>query len=244
MTARGAAAEHRPQGGRVLIVESDPQLGRAIVEQLTADAYQAELAQSAEHARVRAGASAPSLVVLGDLGSPRGALDLLEEIREPDRAGIPWEPETPVVVIGPRAREPDVLRAFDAGADDYLARPPGYLELRARLRAILRRAAGAGGPGPALKVGELAIDLRRHSVSIHGRAVDLRRQEFHLLVHLAREPERVFAKDELLQAVWGYRSSGSTRTLDSHASRLRRKLGSHGAGRWVINVRGVGYRLT
>jgi DNA-binding response OmpR family regulator len=73
--------------------------------------------------------------------------------------------------------------------------------------------------------------------------VDLRRQEFHLLVHLAREPERVFGKDELLRAVWGYRSSGSTRTLDSHASRLRRKLDVDGTRRWVINVWGVGYRL-
>ncbi len=243
MTLRAAAVDHRPQGGRVLVVESDPELGRAIVEQLTADAYRAELARSAEHARIRAGASAPSLVVLGDLGSPRGALELLEEIREPDLAGVPWEPQTPVVVIGPRAREADLLRAFDAGADDYLARAAGYLELRARLRAILRRAAGAGGPGPALQVGALAIDLRRHSASIHGHAVDLRRQEFHLLVHLAREPERVFAKDELLRAVWGYRSSGSTRTLESHASRLRRKLDVDGTRRWVINVWGVGYRL-
>lgn len=241
MTAR-TAAEHRPQGGRVLVVESDPQIGRAIVEQLTADAYRAELARTAEHARIRAAAGTPSVVILGDLGSPRGALELLEEMRDPDVAGAPWAAETPVMVIGPCALEPDVLRAFDAGADDYLAWPARYLELRARLRAILRRA-GRTGSGTGLGVGALAIDLRAHSASIHGNAVDLRRQEFHLLVYLAREPERVFGKDELLRAVWGYRSSGSTRTLDSHASRLRRKLDVDGTRRWVINVWGVGYRL-
>ena len=80
-------------------------------------------------------------------------------------------------------------------------------------------------------------------MTIDGQAVDLRRQEFELLVHLAREPQRVFRKDELLRALWGYRSSGTTRTLDSHASRLRRKLDLDGDRRWVINVWGVGYRL-
>jgi DNA-binding response OmpR family regulator len=81
-------------------------------------------------------------------------------------------------------------------------------------------------------------------VSVAGRGVELRRMEFDLLVHLAREPERVFAKEELLRAVWQYRSGGSTRTLDSHASRLRRRLDPDDAQRWVINVWGVGYRLT
>ena len=81
-----------------------------------------------------------------------------------------------------------------------------------------------------------------HAVSVYGVSIRLRRLEFELLVHLATDPERVFAKQELLRAVWGYRSSGSTRTVDSHASRLRRKLEEHG-GRWVINEWGVGYRL-
>jgi DNA-binding response OmpR family regulator len=152
MTARGAAAEHRPQGGRVLVVESDPQIGRAIVEQLTADAYQAELARTAEHARIRAAGGAPSVVVLGDLGSPRGALELLEEMRDPDVAGSPWAAETPVMVIGPCALEPDVLRAFDAGADDYLARPARYLELRARCGpSFAVREEAEAGPGSELE---------------------------------------------------------------------------------------------
>lgn len=241
MTAPQATAAHAPP--RVLIVESDPDIGPAIVEQLTADAYRAELALTAEHARVRAAASPPGVVVIGDLGSPRGALELLEEIRRDADASAPWCRQTPVVLIGPRAQELDVLRAFDAGADDYLARPAGYLELRARLRAILRRASSSAGHARSLRVGPLSIDTGARSASLHGQAVELRRQEFRLLVHLAREPERVFAKDELLRALWGYRSSGATRTLDSHASRLRRKLGAQDGRRWVINVWGVGYRL-
>jgi DNA-binding response OmpR family regulator len=225
------------------VVESDPDHGRAIVEQLVADGYWAELARTAEHARILAGASAPELAVLGDFDSPRGALELLEEIRESDRADAPWVPELPAIVIGSQAQELAVLRAFEAGADDFLARPARYLELRARLRAILRRSDSVAGRRRPLQVGPLAINPGAHLVSLRGQTVDLRRLEFELLVHLAGDPERVFGKDELLRAVWGYRSSGSTRTVDSHASRLRRKLDLDGSRRWVINVWGVGYRL-
>ena len=123
MTRGSASAEQRVGGEQMLVVDGDPRLGPAIVEQLIADGYQAELARTAEHARVRARAGAPRLVVLGDLDPPRGALDLVEEISQSDRADTPWEADTPVIVIGSRARKLDMLRAFELGADDYLARP-------------------------------------------------------------------------------------------------------------------------
>jgi DNA-binding response OmpR family regulator len=229
--------------GPILVVESDRMLGDAIVEQLLADGFSVELARTAEHARILAGTSTPRLAVLGWLDTPRGALGLLDEIRRPGATGTPWDQALPAIVVGARARELDMLRAFEAGADDFLARPATYLELRARLRAILRRTAAAQDHPPVIEAGPLRIDTHTHLVSVEARRVELRRMEYELLVHLAREPERVFARDELLRAVWQFRSGGSTRTLDSHASRLRRKLAPDDPQRWVINVWGVGYRL-
>jgi DNA-binding response OmpR family regulator len=227
----------------ILVVESDASLGEAIVEQLTADGYRAVLARSAEHARILAARRVPKLAVIGDLEEPRDALELLGEIREEDREHAPWSGELPVIMVSSRAQELDVLRAFEAGADDFLARPARYLELRARLRAVLRRSERVTGRGRLLQVGPLAIDVDAHAVSLHGQHLDLRPLEYELLVQLASAPDRVFGKEELLRSVWGYRSCAATRTVDSHASRLRRKLDVDESGRWVINVWGVGYRL-
>jgi DNA-binding response OmpR family regulator len=226
----------------ILIVESERELGCAIAEQLVADGYRVALARTAEHARVLARASSPKLALLGSLDGPRGALQLLEEIRGAD-GDATWDRALPAIVVGRQAQELDMLRAFEAGADDFLGRSGRYLELRARLRAVLRRADAEAKPAQVLDVGALRIDMRARSTTLDGSAVDLRRLEFDLLLALARDPRRVFAKEELLRVVWGYRAPGSSRTLDSHASRLRRKLDSSGDARWVINVWGIGYRL-
>jgi DNA-binding response OmpR family regulator len=230
----------------VLVVEHDERIARPLVEQLVADGYRARLARTTEHARVLARADPPHLALLGELETPRAALELLAEIRGGPlaRPGAPnpWPAGLPVIVMSPQAEQPDLLRAFDAGADDFLVRPPGYLELRARLRALLTRTAG-DRDSRRVDVGPLAIDLHAHAVNLHGRPLRLRRLEYELLVYLAGEPRRVFAKGELLRAVWGYPVPVSTRTLDSHSSRLRRKLRVEGDEQWVVNVRGVGYRL-
>jgi DNA-binding response OmpR family regulator len=230
----------------ILVIESDAVLGAEIVEQLAADGYRTELAHTVEHARALAAQRVPKLAVIGDLDSPCGALELLREIREADQECAYWARELPIIVLSSQAQELDMLRAFEAGADDFLARPAGYLALRAHLRAVLHRCEGRAGRERPLQIGALAIDVSAHVVSLHGQRLDLRRLEYELLLQLATAPDRVFSKGELLRSVWGYRSNAATRTVDSHASRLRRKLveaDAHPPGRWVVNVWGVGYYL-
>lgn len=148
----------------------------------------------------------------------------------------------PIIVLGRADSDPvDRVRAFDGGCDDYVARPFHYEELLARIRAVLRRVSPAASE--LVTVGDLLIDRAARRVTVGGAAVALAAKEYDLLVKLASEPARVFTKEQLLRDVWGFRSLGRTRTLDSHASRLRRKLAAAG-GDFVRNVWGVGYSLT
>jgi DNA-binding response OmpR family regulator len=150
--------------------------------------------------------------------------------------------DVPIIVLGRPDSDPvDRVRAFAGGCDDYVGRPFHYEELLARIRAVLRRVAPP--PGERMQVGELVIDRAARRVTVAGAGVALAAKEYDLLVKLASEPARVFTKEQLLREVWGFRSLGRTRTLDSHASRLRRKLAAAG-GDFVRNVWGVGYSLT
>ena len=224
----------------VVVCEDDDPTRELLCDHLTADRYRVLPAPSASDALRLCGYNQPDLMVL-DLGLPDAAgIEVLREIRQADGATGRFDPGLPVIVLSGRSSEADRIRGFAAGADDYVVKPFHYPELAARVAAVLRRRAGRR-EGP-LRVGDLVVDSVTRRVRVGEREVNLANKEFALLRALASEPRRVFTKDELLRDVWGYRSQGRTRTLDSHASRLRRKLDPDGT-RFVFNCWGVGYRL-
>jgi DNA-binding response OmpR family regulator len=168
-------------------------------------------------------------------------LDLCRRLREGE-PGRRWNRNIPVIVLAPAEADPvDRVRALERGADDVLARPIAYVELVARIRAVLRRTSPA--PGDVIDAGEIVVDKRTRQVLVRRVPVKLAGKEFELAAKLASEPSRVWTKDELLRDVWGFRSAVATRTVDSHASRLRRKLRLADDDRFVVNAWGVGYRL-
>lgn len=167
--------------------------------------------------------------------------DLCRSLREGE-PGRTWDRGVPVILLAPEEADPvDRLRAFERGADDVLERPFAYDELLARIRAILRRTLPS--PLDRIEVGELLVDRPTRSVTLRGERVALAGKEFELLCALAAEPRRVLKKAELLRDIWGFRAHTRTRTLDSHASRLRLKLCRGPDDRYVVNQWGVGYKL-
>lgn len=176
-----------------------------------------------------------------ELVPPHGRFDLVlaGDVDEVDR----WAHRAPVIVLGPvEADALDRVHAFRRGCDDYVPQPFDYQELVERIRAVLRRVRPRV---PQLVVaGPVRIDVQTRDVRVGGARVQLAQKEYELLLRLAREPERVFTKAELLHDVWQYRAAARTRTLDSHASRLRRKLREAGGQAHLVeNVWGVGYKL-
>jgi DNA-binding response OmpR family regulator len=227
----------------VLVVDDEPHILSFLAENLTTDDFIVHAAPSVAHARSKLGACRPDLVLL-DVGLPDGSgFELCRQIRASDPLTVRFDPTVPVIMLTARAEEVDRVRGFHRGADDFVPKPFHYPELVARMHALLRRTLPHGGRD-VLQVAGVNLDLASREVFVDGQPVTLSAKEFLLLAALAREPRRVFRKQELLESVWGFRSHGTTRTLDSHASRLRIKLRAACPDRaYIDNVWGVGYRF-
>lgn len=224
----------------VVVCEDDTTTLELLCDNLLADRFGVLPAPTASDALRLCRYKQPDLMLL-DLTLPDASgLDVLREIREADGVVSRFDPRLPVIVLTGRGASEDRVRGLEFGADDYLVKPFAHAELRARIMAVLRRVEQRRS-GP-IRVGEIVVDPARWRAWVGRREVKLSKKEFSLLRVLAADPHRVFSKRELLGEVWGYRTPTKTRTLDSHASRLRRKLDPEQA-RFVINCWGVGYRL-
>jgi DNA-binding response OmpR family regulator len=225
----------------VLLADSEPQFRSLLERQLTVAGFAVVEAGAGSEALTLAEQASPDLVLVGNELPDASAAEICRRLREGE-PGRKWNRTVPVIVLG--GAESDAVervQAFERGCDDYLTQPFHHQELVARIRAVLRRA--APDSRQLLVAGEIELDRQTRRVTVAGERVFLAAKEFELLGKLASAPYRVFSKEELLREVWGFRSIGRTRTVDSHASRLRRKLVRPGAGPFVINEWGVGYRL-
>ncbi len=225
----------------ILLVEDDDATRTFLADNLTADGYELLVAATAADGLRLAETRYPDLAVI-DVGLPDATgLALLDRVRRSDGVASRVDGDLPVIVLSGRAGELDRIRGFQRGADDYVTKPFSYGELRARISALLRRAE-IRRRGGRVRVGPIELDPTARLVRVHGERVDLSQKEFGLLSALIKDPTRVVTKDELMRGVWGCRSMGTSRTLDSHACRLRQKLAVKG-DRFIVNVWGVGYRL-
>jgi len=227
----------------VLVVEDDSTIRDVVTYQLTRAGHEVVAVADGMQGLERFRSVKPDLVVL-DLMLPNlPGLDLLRIIRNEDA--------TPVIVISARDSEPDRLTGFDLGADDYLTKPFSVRELLARVAVALRRRSAdsdiRAGERPASQLvdaGAISIDVERHEVFRQGVPVELAPKEFELLVYLARHPNQVCTRDQILESVWGYNYGGETRTVDVHVHWLRQKLEDEPSRpTHLLTVRHYGYKF-
>ena len=222
---------------RVLLVDPDKRITAFLAEQLVPDDYTPVVCAAADVGDVTETIEA---VVLGDLPDRRATLAILDALRSGD---FPLAPDTPAIVLTRFQSAVDVIRAFEHGADDVIAKPFEYVLLRTRLDALLRRHLRKRGHARVMRVADLMIDTHARTVRLGGCEIAVTGREFSLLCHLATEPERVFTKAELIDAVWHLPPACRTRTVDSHVCRLRQKLAVNGDQSWLRNEWGIGYAL-
>ena len=214
----------------VLLVVGQGRRNEALAEDLQLDGYQIRHACDPAQLRARCAPGEVDLIILGPAPDQAASLDVLRALRAGE-LHPEVNPGMRVLWVTTTGAIAEVLRAFETGADDVVRAPFIYTEVLARVRALLRR--NLENTPEVLRYGALEINPATHQATFGLTPLDLCRQEYALLAHLAGEPDRVFTKDELLRDVWGFRSQSTTRTVDSHACRLRCKLARAGAEGWV-----------
>jgi DNA-binding response OmpR family regulator len=229
---------------RVLVIEDNPDLAYGLRNNLEIEGYTVEAVDDGARGLSRARSGAPDLIILDLMLPGMDGYRVLRALREEGR-------RVPILILTARGEEADKVRGLRLGADDYVTKPFGVLELLARVEALLRRAgdgAGAGGgahPQPAVeRFGDVEIQCASRTVLRGGAPVALTPKEYELLLALVRRNGAVASRVELLSEVWGYSSTVMSRTVDTHVAELRRKLEDDlGAPRHILTVRKAGYRL-
>ncbi len=221
---------------RILVVEDERDLAELLAFNLEKEGFRAICASDGISGLESAKREAPDLILLDIMLPGMLGTEVCKNLRKDQRTS-----RIPVLMLTARGDEIDRVVGFEVGADDYIIKPFSMRELILRIRAILRRSEPEGVSTPLFTMGEIVVDLQKHIVVSAGNEVDLTSTEFKLLVYLGQRRGRVISRELLLQDVWGYNNVGDTRTVDTHITRLRSKLGA--PGDMIRTVRGFGYKM-
>lgn len=220
---------------RIYVIEDDENIRNLLKVALEGFGYETECFETAEEGLKRFEELPPDLAIFDWMLPGMDGVAAIRKIRKKEELAA-----TPIILLTAKEREMDKVTGLDSGADDYMVKPFGILELAARIRGLLRRSGKQDND--QVEIGKLLIKRAVREVYFDGQLVKLTLKEFELLWYLCMNRTRVVTREELLDHVWGYEYAGETRTLDMHVRTLRQKLGEEGAS-YVTTVRGVGYRL-
>ena len=219
----------------IYLVEDDPSIRKLVTYALSGAGYEVRAFESGEAMRSEAGKEKPDLYLLDIMLPGESGLEILSSIRQD-----PEERDIPVIMLTANGTEYDKVHGLDSGADDYIAKPFGMMELLARIKAVMRRAE-RGRTSSEITLGGIEISETAHTVKVGGERVELTLKEFNLLLYLMENDGIVLSRDSILNTVWGYSFDGENRTVDVHIRHLREKLGDE--GQRIETVKGVGYRF-
>jgi DNA-binding response OmpR family regulator len=222
---------------RILVVEDEPAIALGLEDDLKLEGYEVEVLGDGLLASRRARESAYDLILLDVMLPGKDGYEVCRELR---RAGV----RTPILMLTAKAQEAEKVLGLELGADDYVTKPFSTRELRARVKALLRRSAGGGEEPGCWRFGDVEVNFQRGELQRGGQAVELTPIEFKLLEMFMRARGRVLSRDRLLDGAWGADTWSSNRIVDNHIATLRRKIEDDPAKpRYLVNVRGLGYRF-
>lgn len=220
----------------IFCVEDDAGIRDLMIYTLNASGFRAVGFENAKEFYAALADDTPELIMLDIMLPGEDGISILKRLKADARTA-----DIPVIMATAKGNEYDKVIGLDLGADDYLAKPFGMMEMASRVRAVLRRSGRAAEKQQLIRVGSLEMDLNEHSVTADGIRIQLTLKEFELLRTFMTNPGRAFTREQLLSSVWCEDFLGETRTVDVHVGTLRQKLGS--CGKYIRTVRGVGYRL-
>jgi DNA-binding response OmpR family regulator len=229
--------EHVVSTGRVLIVEDDQAMAVALRDGFEYEGYTVTVARDGSAGLKIAGERDVDVIILDVMLPKMSGFDVCKQLRSNGNS-------TPIIMLTARGQEIDKVIGLKIGADDYVTKPFSFMELMARVEALLRRTSRPSPPSDSFRFGEIEVNFRKFEVTRKGEPIEVSPREFNILKYFIEHRGEVISRDQLLDAVWGYGSFPLTRTVDMHIAKLRHKIeDTHGDPRYIITVHRIGYKF-